>query len=73
MPVTAEEVARAAAEHVLARRAGRRRAIVEHLRLKAEALAGRWGTENGLSTQAQVVRESPQRNEYERRTTQKAA
>lgn len=50
MPVSAEEVARAAAEYVIARRSGKRRELVELRRLRMEALAGRFGTEQGLST-----------------------
>jgi len=55
MPVSAEEVARAAAEYVIARRSGKRRELVELRRLRMEALAGRFGTEQGLSTPQEVV------------------
>lgn len=50
MPVSAEEVAQACAEYVLAKRSGKRRLVIEMHRARMEALAGRFGTQQKLST-----------------------
>lgn len=50
MPVSAEEVANACAEYVLAKRSGKRRLVIEMHRARMEALAGRFGTQQKLST-----------------------
>jgi len=71
MPVSAEEVARAAVEYVIARRSGKRRELVELRRLRMEALAGRFGTEQGLSTPQKVVAVERPHKGNGKRTTQK--
>lgn len=71
MPVSAEEVARAAAEYVIARRSGKRRELVELRRVRMEALAGRFGTEQKLSTPEKVVPVQRPHKGNGNRTTQK--
>lgn len=72
MPVSAEEVARAAAEYVIARRSGKRRELVELRRLRMEALAGRFGTEQKLSTPQNVGDVQSPHNVNRNRTTHKS-
>ena len=54
MPVTAEEVAAAAAMWVRAKRRSRKAAVIKHCRDRLEALAGHWMSESNDFTQSQV-------------------
>jgi hypothetical protein len=73
MPVTAEEVAVAAAMWVRAKRRSRKAAVIKHCRDRLEALAGHWMSESNDFTQSQVGDAPTDCNGNSERTPQKAA